>query len=52
MSRDFDRRVVLRFRGSAMTSDAGFWRIASVDDALALIAIGWRDIRGCARHES
>jgi hypothetical protein len=26
---DFDRRLLLEFRGSNITSDAGFWRIAS-----------------------
>jgi hypothetical protein len=26
---DFDRRLMLRFHGSAITSDGGLWRIAS-----------------------
>ena len=27
---DFDRRVMLRFHGSAITSDCGCWRIANL----------------------
>ena len=45
---DFDRRVMLQFRGSVVTSDAGLLAHRELDDVLGLSALE-RDVLADAR---
>jgi hypothetical protein len=47
---DFDRRVMLRFHGSAITSDCGLLAYRELDDVLALTTSGGERLAEARTH--
>jgi hypothetical protein len=48
---DFDRRLMLQFRGSVVTSDAGLLAYRELDDALGLSAAAGETLTDAHRQE-
>ena len=49
---DFDRRLVLQFRGSVVTSDAGLLAHRELDDALGLTTMAAEMLAGARRGQN